>query len=52
VDAAISKTVNVAADYPFEDFQQLYWRAWESGLKGLTTYRPNQVTGAVCVPCA
>ena len=52
VDAAISKTVNVAADYPFEDFQQLYWRAWESGLKGLTTYRPNQITGAVCVPCA
>jgi ribonucleoside-diphosphate reductase alpha chain len=52
VDAAISKTVNVAADCPFEDFQQLYWRAWESGLKGLTTYRPNQITGAVCVPCA
>lgn len=52
VDAAISKTVNVAADYPFEDFQQLYWRAWESGLKGLTTYRPNQITGAVCVRCA
>lgn len=47
VDTGISKTVNVAEDYPFEDFQDLYFEAWEAGLKGLATYRPNSVLGAV-----
>ena len=47
IDTAISKTVNVPADYPYEDFQDLYRQAWESGLKGLATYRPNAVLGAV-----
>ena len=43
VDTAISKTVNVPEDYPFADFKDLYLEAWKSGLKGLTTYRPNAV---------
>jgi ribonucleoside-diphosphate reductase alpha chain len=47
VDTAISKTVNVPADYPYADFQNLYMQAWESGLKGLATYRPNSVLGSV-----
>jgi ribonucleoside-diphosphate reductase alpha chain len=47
VDTAISKTVNVPADYPYEDFQDLYSAAWKSGLKGLATYRPNSVLGSV-----
>jgi ribonucleoside-diphosphate reductase alpha chain len=47
VDAAISKTVNVPADYPYEDFKDLYMQAWEKGLKGITTYRPNSILGAV-----
>jgi ribonucleoside-diphosphate reductase alpha chain len=47
VDTAISKTVNVPADYAFDDFKSLYFEAWKSGLKGLTTYRPNAVVGAV-----
>ena len=42
-----SKTVNVPADYPYEDFQDLYLSAWKSGLKGLATYRPNTVLGSV-----
>ncbi|WP_038028581.1 adenosylcobalamin-dependent ribonucleoside-diphosphate reductase [Thioalkalivibrio sp. ALE31] len=41
VDAAISKTLNVPIDIPFEDFQQVYLQAWRAGLKGCTTYRPN-----------
>ena len=45
--AAISKTVNVPADYPFAEFEALYLRAWKAGLKGITTYRPNDVLGAV-----
>jgi ribonucleoside-diphosphate reductase alpha chain len=47
VDAAISKTVNVPEDYPFEDFKGLYLEAWKAGLKGITTYRPNNVIGSV-----
>ncbi|NMG28383.1 adenosylcobalamin-dependent ribonucleoside-diphosphate reductase [Aromatoleum evansii] len=47
IDAAVSKTVNVAEDYPFADFASLYMDAWKAGLKGLATYRPNSVTGAV-----
>ncbi|MDP3864964.1 MAG: ribonucleoside-diphosphate reductase, adenosylcobalamin-dependent, partial [Rhodoferax sp.] len=47
IDTAISKTVNVPADYPYADFQGLYTQAWQSGLKGLATYRPNSVLGSV-----
>jgi ribonucleoside-diphosphate reductase alpha chain len=47
IDTAISKTVNVPADYPYEDFQHLYLQAWKDGLKGLATYRPNSVLGSV-----
>ena len=47
VDAAISKTVNVAVDYPYEDFKDLYLQAWKLGLKGITTYRPSGKRAAV-----
>ncbi|MDR1661125.1 MAG: adenosylcobalamin-dependent ribonucleoside-diphosphate reductase, partial [Azoarcus sp.] len=47
VDTSISKTVNVPADYPYSDFEDLYLSAWKSGLKGLATYRPNDITGCV-----
>ena len=47
IDTSISKTVNVPADYPYEEFQDLYMSAWKSGLKGLATYRPNSVLGSV-----
>ncbi|MDR5898703.1 adenosylcobalamin-dependent ribonucleoside-diphosphate reductase [Halomonas vilamensis] len=41
VDSAISKTVNVPTDFPFEQFQDLYLQAYESRLKGCTTFRFN-----------
>ena len=47
IDTSISKTVNVPADYPYEDFKHLYTEAWKAGLKGLATYRPNNVLGSV-----
>ncbi|MEZ5647085.1 MAG: LAGLIDADG family homing endonuclease [Burkholderiaceae bacterium] len=47
VDTAISKTVNVPADYPYEDFKGLYQQAWRAHLKGLATYRPNLILGSV-----
>jgi ribonucleoside-diphosphate reductase alpha chain len=52
IDTSISKTVNVPEDYPYADFEGLYMAAWKSGLKGLATYRPNAVLGAVLTPDA
>ncbi len=34
IDSAISKTVNVPADYPYADFQDLYLEAWRAGPEG------------------
>jgi len=47
VDNSISKTINVAADCPFDDFARIYDMAYDLGLKGCTTFRPNPVTGTV-----
>jgi ribonucleoside-diphosphate reductase alpha chain len=47
VDSSISKTINIPADFPFERFKDVYLQAYELGCKGCTTYRPNEVTGAV-----
>lgn len=47
VDAAISKTINIPKDYPFEEFQNVYLTAYDSGMKGCTTYRTGCKRGAV-----
>ena len=47
VDSSISKTINVPAGISFEEFKVVYLRAYELGCKGCTTYRPNDITGAV-----
>jgi ribonucleoside-diphosphate reductase alpha chain len=47
VDNSISKTINVPEDCPFSEFREIYDLAYEKGLKGCTTFRPNPVTGAV-----
>jgi ribonucleoside-diphosphate reductase alpha chain len=47
IDSSISKTINVPEDASFEDFKDIYAQAYELGCKGCTTYRPNDVTGAV-----
>ena len=47
VDSSISKTINCPEDIAFEAFKDVYRQAYESGCKGCTTYRPNDVTGAV-----
>lgn len=47
VDNAISKTVNVPAGLSFAGFRDVYEQAWSKGLKGVTTFRPNPVTGDV-----
>jgi ribonucleoside-diphosphate reductase alpha chain len=47
VDSSISKTINCPADLSFEAFKDVYLQAYELGCKGCTTYRPNEITGAV-----
>ncbi|MEM1432401.1 MAG: adenosylcobalamin-dependent ribonucleoside-diphosphate reductase [Pseudomonadota bacterium] len=47
IDSSISKTINCPADIDFEAFKDVYMQAWDQGCKGCTTYRPNEVTGAV-----
>jgi ribonucleoside-diphosphate reductase alpha chain len=47
VDSSISKTINCPEDITYEDFKNVYMEAWDSGCKGCTTYRPNDVTGSV-----
>ena len=47
VDNSISKTINVPSDCPFSEFKQIYDLAYDHGLKGCTTFRPNSITGTV-----
>ncbi|MGR3710915.1 MAG: adenosylcobalamin-dependent ribonucleoside-diphosphate reductase [Alterinioella nitratireducens] len=47
VDSSISKTINCPEDISFEAFKDVYMQAWDTGCKGCTTYRPNEVTGSV-----
>ena len=39
VDSAISKTINIPEDYPFEKFKDIYLNACKKGLKGCTVFR-------------
>ena len=47
VDASVSKTINVPAELDFPAFKEVYRRAYDSGCKGCTTYRPSELRGAV-----
>lgn len=50
VDQSIAKTINIPEDYDFSEFRLLCEEAYDMGLKGCTTFRPNLVTGAVLIP--
>lgn len=39
VDSAVSKTCNVGDDVSFDDFKDIYLRAYRGGAKGCTTFR-------------
>ena len=47
IDSSISKTVNCPEDIGFAAFADIYIAGYHVGCKGLTTYRPNPVTGSV-----
>mgnify|MGYP003632908236 CR=1 FL=1 len=39
VDSAISKTINVGESVTFDEFKEIYTKAWKGKLKGVTTFR-------------
>lgn len=41
IDSSISKTINVPADIPYEEFKEIYMYGAGMGLKGCTTFRFN-----------
>jgi len=47
VDSSISKTINCPKTISFDAFKDIYQLAYDLDLKGCTTYRPNDITGAV-----
>lgn len=47
IDNAISKTINIPKDFPFEKLADVYSKAYSLGLKGCTIFRPNPITGSV-----
>ena len=40
-------TINLPNDYPFEDFKQVYTKAWKRGIKGFTTYRAGTMASVL-----
>lgn len=46
-DMNSSKTINLPAEYPYEDFQKVYMDAWKAGIKGVTTYRAGTMTAVL-----
>lgn len=49
VDNAISKTLNIPEDYPFEAFRDMFEQAYNLGLKGCTAFRPTGLREGVFV---
>jgi len=41
VDSAVSKTINVDPKLPWDNFKDVYMKAWEMGCRGVTTFNPS-----------
>lgn len=39
IDTAISSTINLPYEATIEDIEDIYMKAWENGLKGITVFR-------------
>lgn len=39
IDSAVSKTCNVGDEVTYDEFKELYYKAWKGGCKGITTFR-------------
>ena len=49
VDMSVSKTINIPTDYSFEDTQQVYLKAHDLGIKGITIFRPNELRPGILI---
>ena len=49
IDSSISKTINVPTNLSFDKFKDIYMYAYDSNLKGCTTFRPNEKMQGVLV---
>lgn len=47
IDASISSTVNLPNETTIEEVEDVYMKAWEAGLKGITIYRDGCARSAV-----
>ncbi len=48
IDSAMSKTVNIPNDYPYEDFKDLYLEVYKTKtIKGCTSYREGTMTSVL-----
>lgn len=47
IDNAISKTINIPENFPFDQLTEVYTKAFQMNLKGCTVFRPNAVTGSI-----
>lgn len=47
VDSACSKTINLDAKTSWEEFKSIYFRAWELGCKGCTTFNQDGKRGGI-----
>lgn len=41
MDSAVSKTINIGSKVTFEEFKDVYWKAYYSNAKGCTTFRAD-----------
>ena len=61
IDSAVSKTINVGSQVSFDEFKEIYLKAWKGRLKGVTAFRldgkrygilnkiePDEIEGAAC----
>lgn len=49
VDMSVSKTINVPTAYSFEATKDIYMKAWKSGIKGCTIFRPNAIRQGILI---
>jgi ribonucleoside-diphosphate reductase alpha chain len=53
IDSSMSKTVNLPANYPFEEFKSLYMDVFKTGtIKGCTSYREGTMTAVLATESA
>jgi ribonucleotide reductase alpha subunit len=49
IDSAVSKTINMTGNMPWEAFKGVYRNAWELGCKGCATFNADGKRGALLV---